>query len=35
MKTAEMPDVTSVTGAGAKSKPITYFEVAFGDVYNA
>ncbi|NAS89894.1 hypothetical protein C4E24_09250 [ANME-1 cluster archaeon AG-394-G21] len=35
MKTAEMPGVNTVTGAGAKSKPLTYFEVAFCDMYNS
>jgi hypothetical protein len=35
MKTAEMPDVTTVTGAGAKSKHMAYFEDAWADVYNA
>ena len=35
MKTAEMPGVTTVTGAGAKSKPMAYFEDAWADVYNA
>jgi hypothetical protein len=30
-----MPGVTTVTGAGAKSKLMTYFEDARADVYNA
>lgn len=35
MKAAEMSGVTTVTGAGAKSKPMAYFEDALADVYNA
>jgi hypothetical protein len=35
MKTVEMPGVTTVTGAGAKSKHMAYFEDALADRYNA